>query len=467
MEKKFAIVAGYVAGESYGLLGPQMAAALIRRHAGCDCVVVAVAREDDPADVKKALHGYFGKSPARVGFTLLGGRADLVALAGMVKNEGATTILAGPQAAGDYLGEAGWRHHPHRFPGYADAFTFALQGPAEQIAPFLHNPENTNWQSCQGVVYQNEKGRIIRNPPTPWDARHLTRVDWQSLHRVVQGELEPLAVTSGQVLQQIGCPHAAAHRSVEIDYPESLGGPGRPPIAIDSAGCSFCDVAVDKGFFGSLGEEAVMEQITGLPEDDRGRKLPFELINENPLPGLDTLLNRLRDQSTAISRIHLTLRADWLVRGEVHLRRALITIGTLNASIILGSVGFESFDDRILRNLNKGITVADNLAAIRLIRQLKHDFPLHFGYLHEEGGNHGFIHPTPWDSGETAARLRAVMARYRLAADILPRHSTPLIIHHGSALGDWIRTMEEKEGVKFERHGSIIAWWQMDERFLL
>jgi len=77
-----------------------------------------------------------------------------------------------------------------------------------------------------------------------------------------------------------------------------------------------------------------------------------------------------------------------------------------------------------------------------------------------EGSHHGCIHPTPWDNEETSANIQKVIDLYALPADILPDHSTPLIIHHASVLGDWIRKIERKEGVLFERYESIIGWWE-------
>ena len=148
------------------------------------------------------------------------------------------------------------------------------------------------------------------------------------------------------------------------------------------------------------------------------------------------------------------------VKGNKHLRKALQLTENMGIRIILTSIGFESFDDVVLRNLNKGVNVETNLKAVNMIRQLKNDFPTHFGYLRNEGGNHGFIHPTPWDSKKTSVNIKKVSDRYALAADILPDHSIPLIIHHASALGDWISKIERKEGILFERYDSIIGWWE-------
>ena len=115
--KRMAIIASYFAGEAYGLLGPQMAATLIQEHTPYDCIVVTVAREDNKTILKRALAEYFGKQRPIMGFSLLSGRKDLFALAQELKNEGSITILAGPQADVDYLGERNWQIHPHRFQG--------------------------------------------------------------------------------------------------------------------------------------------------------------------------------------------------------------------------------------------------------------------------------------------------------------------------------------------------------------
>jgi len=206
--------------------------------------------------------------------------------------------------------------------------------------------------------------------------------------------------------------------------------------------------------------ETVVEQISCLPKTEEGRKIPFELINENPIPGLPRLLMQVRDRNIKLSQINLILRADWFLRGEQNLRKTLVLAKSLGVRILLASVGFESFDDRILLNLNKGLNVETNLQAIHLMRQLKEEFPQVWGYSRGEGANHGFIHPTPWDTGETSANIQRVLSLYTLPPDILPEHSIPLIVHHASGLGDWIREVERKEGVQFKRYGSIIGWWQ-------
>jgi hypothetical protein len=302
---------------------------------------------------------------------------------------------------------------------------------------------------------------MAHNPKKPWDERFLKRVNWDNIYRIAGSGLIRHRIRTGQVLQHIGCPHAARAKWAEIDDPASLAGKReRKVIRILLKGCSFCDVAVDKGFYGSLSTDTVLDQIGCLPEATDGRKVPFELINENPLPGLPGLLKEIRARKISLSQINLILRADWFLKGEGRLREALGLARVMGVRILLSSIGFEAFDDSILRNLNKGLTVKTNLEAIHLMRSLKAESPKVWGYSRSDGAVHGFIHPTPWDTEKTWANTQKIIDQYELPFDILPDHSTPLIIHHASGLGDWIREVEKREKIRFRRYVSIVGWWK-------
>ena len=455
-----AVITSYFAGETYGLLGPQAAATIISAQTPFDCIVVTVTNDDDKQSVKKALYDYFDGQQPVIGFSYLSGRADLLDLAAELKAEGATTLLAGPQADVDFSGETGCDQHPHRFQGLADYFTFALHGPAQQVVPLLKTETLTVLNDIPGALYLDKNGHRVQNPEIGWDTRSFVGIDWHNLYRVQGPCLVPIKVTSAQVLQQLGCPWAGRRKSVDLDYPACMQTTGGKKVHLNLAGCSFCDVATDKGLVAGLAADAVIGQIAALPETVDGRKIPFELINENPLPGLPRLLEQVRSHGLALSRINLTLRADWLLKSKAPLQTALEMARAMGIRIILASIGFESFSDTLLLNLNKGLTVATNLAAIDLVRRMKTAYPQELGYRRGEGGNHGFIHPTPWDTPETETELGRVITAHELAADILPDHSTPLIIQHASGLGDWIRAIETREHVRFARIGTIVAWWE-------
>jgi len=458
--KQMAIIVSYFKDESYGLLGPQMAATIIQDHTPYECIVIAVTREDDKATIKKVLAELFEAQRPVVGFSTLSGREDLFALAKELRAEGAVTIFAGPQADVDFLGEKGWQDHPHRFKGLSENFNFGLHGPAEQAIYLLNRLDINDRSEIPGLLYKDPDGTIIHNSKKEWNEDYLKKVRWGNIYIMGKNGLTPLNIGMGQVLQHIGCPHAARARKMAIDYPTCLSGKQRQRIELFLSGCSFCDVAVDKGFCGNLAMETVLSQIRCLPQTPDGRKIPFELINENPLPRFPELLREVARRGDRLSQINLTLRADYFIDGVKHLSEALGVADELGIYVLLSSIGFESFDDTILRNLNKGLTVEKNLQAIRLLRQLKEEYPHQMGYSSKEGAIHGFIHPTAWDTKEITARIQQTMYIYGLPNDILPPHSTPLIIHHASGLGDWIREIEQREGLSFKRDGSIIGWWE-------
>lgn len=453
MRRRMVIITSYFAGERYAVLGPQLAATIIEQHTPYECIVVALTGEEPEESVRRAIYAYLGRERPVVGFSTLSGRPELFGLAATLKQEGAVTILGGPQAAVDYLGEEGREKEGHRFQGYHTHFNFALHGPAEQIIPVLQELESGDHLNRPGIV-----AGAHRNPVHPWNAAFFRRVRWDNLYRVEEGTLKPLKIQTAQVIQQLGCPYAARSRQVEVDYPTALAKPHS--ITLTTRGCSFCDVATDKGYGGVFPLEVVMEQIRGLPEED-GRKIPFELINENPLPGLPRLLEEIRREGLRICAIDLVLRADWFCRHAEKAREALALARQMGVVLRLASVGFESFEDRILHNLNKGTTLEVNLAAVRLMRRLKEEFPDNWAYANHEGAIHGFIHPTPWDTPQRLAAMERTFAAYGLPYDILPPHSVPLIIHHACALGKWARELEAREKLRLPRSGTVVAWWEI------
>jgi hypothetical protein len=264
--KQMAILASYFARETYGLLGPQMAATVIQENTPYECIVITVTREDDKNLLKKILNDYFGVERPVIGFSALSGREDLFSFAKELKDDGAFTLLAGPQADVDYLGERGWQEHPHRFRGLSGHFTFSLHGPGEQVISLLQKLDGNGWQDTHGLLYKRQNGEIVQNPKKPWEEKFLRKVRWDNIYTIAKDGLIPLKITTGQVLQHIGCPHAARERMAEIDYPASLPGKNGRKVKVLLKGCSFCDVAVDKGFYGALDMETVVSQIHCIPE---------------------------------------------------------------------------------------------------------------------------------------------------------------------------------------------------------
>jgi hypothetical protein len=282
-------------------------------------------------------------------------------------------------------------------------------------------------------------------------------VDWSNLY-IFSDTLKKVEVRLGQVLNAIGCAYTGNLQRVTLPPPINLRERGIPELQVRSKGCIFCDVSRDKGYHGSLERDRVMAQIAGLPKVD-GRKIPFELIDEYPIGSLGRLLEDTERQEIKLSQINLVCRVDDINAHASDLVEILSLARRQDVKIMFASIGFESFCDRLLQYFCKGITMGDIVKCVDTLRCLKERFGDHFLYRRDEGANHGFIRPTPWDDGETMMEMDRNIFLHRFFEDILPEHSTPLIIHHASYLGDWIRRIESTTGITFSREGTWIEWW--------
>ncbi len=425
-------------GEPHGILGAQLAATFFQQKLSIPSMVVGIERDFSKEQLFRFIDEYYTGRERVVAFSHLCGRKDLIELICELKRAGFITILGGPQARQDYEGEPEADSHPHRFKGLKSMVDLAFQGPVDGFqSEHLHH-----------------RGRLFEYP---WSKDISIEIDWSNLN-LFSGSLRKHEVRLGQVLNAVGCPYAQKTQTVTLPPPTELSQKGIPELNVRSQGCVFCDVSHDKGFHGLLEMEQVLDQINQLPELN-GKKIPFELIDEYPLRSLGKLLEKIGHQNIKISQINLVCRADDINTHASDLPEIILQAQRLNTRIMFSSIGFESFSDRLLRYFGKGITFADIEKCVETLRRLKDRFSKTFLYRRDEGANHGFIRPTPWDDGETMQEIDRNIFLYRLFEDILPPHSTPLIIHHASYLGDWIREIESMTNISFGRDGTWIEWW--------
>jgi hypothetical protein len=424
-------------GEPHGILGAQVAATFFQQKLSIPSIVVGIEREFSEGRLFCFIDEYYGGKEKVAAFSHLCGRKDIIGLVKELKQRGFMTILGGPQAREDYGGEPGADSYPHRFKGLKSIVDVAFHGPVDGL----------------GSEHLNGKGMIEH----PWARNLFLEVDWSNIC-TFSDSLKKLEVRLGQVLNAIGCPYASKLQTVPLPPPINLREKGVPEIEVRSEGCIFCDVSRDKGYHGSVERDKVITQIAGLPEVD-GRKIPFELIDEYPIRSLGKLLEDTERNEIKLSQINLVCRVDDINAHASDLAEILSLARKQDVKIMFASIGFESFCDRILQYFCKGITLADIVKCVETLRSLKDRFGNHFLYRRDEGANHGFIRPTPWDDSELLQEIDTNIFLHRFYEDILPEHSTPLIIHHASYLGDWIRKIESITGITFSRDGTWIEWW--------
>ncbi len=424
--------------EAHSILGAQVAATFLERKLSIPSIVVGIERDFSKEQLLRFIDEYYSGKEKEVAFSHLCGRKDIIELAQELRQNGFVTILGGPQAKQDYYGEPDTDSYPHRFRGLKSIIDIAFQGPVDRL----------------GSEHLGMRGVLLEYP---WTKDIFLELDWSNIY-TFSDTLKKLEVRLGQVLATIGCPYANKIQTVALPPPVDLREKGIPELEVQSEGCIFCDVSRDKGYHGSVGHDKVTAQIAALPELD-GRKIPFELIDEYPIRFLGELLEDVNKQEIRLSQINLVCRVDDINAHASDLVEILSLARKQDTKIMFASIGFESFSDRLLQYFCKGITVADIVKSVESLRRLKDEFKSYILYRRDEGANHGFIRPTPWDDGETLREIDRNIFLNRFFEDILPEHSIPLIIHHASYLGDWIRKIESTSGITFSRDGTWIEWW--------
>ena len=430
-------------GEPHAILGPQVAATFFERKLSIPSIVVGIERGFSRENLRRLIDQDHAGKNGVVAFSHLCGRQDLIDLIRELKQEGFITLLGGPQARQDYNGEPDTDSYPNRFRGLKSFVDTAFQGPVDRFRP-------EDLEKASGLL------------ESPWIKNVYLEIDWSNLY-LFSDTLKRLEVRLGQVMNAIGCPYAARRQAVTLPPPIGLKERGLPDMELTTGGCVFCDVSRDKGTHGLIERKRVIAQIRGLPEVD-GRKIPFELIDEYPIRSLGRLLENAEAAGIRLSQVNLVCRVDDVNGNASELADVLTLAQRQGVRLLFASIGFESFSDRLLQIFCKGITFADTIACVETLRRLKDRFGDSLLYRRDEGANHGFIRPTPWDDGETMQEMDRNIYLYRLYEDILPEHSVPLIIHHASYLGDWIRRIEETSDILFPRTGTWIEWWNPSAR---
>ena len=432
------IILTHHTGEPHGILGAQVAATFLERKLSIPSIVVGIERHFSKHNLIDFLNEHYAGKEKMVAFSHLCGRKDLFDLMRNLGQEGFVTLLGGPQVRQDYTGEPEADSYPHRFRGLKSICDLAFHGPVDGLRP----------------EHLGLRGSMIERP---WTRDIYLEVNWSNLY-TFSGSLKKLDVRLGQVLNAVGCPYAKHTQAVTLPPPTSLREKGVPEMEVQSEGCIFCDVAKDKGYHGTLAFDKVMAQIAGLPGSD-GRKIPFELIDEYPIRSLGRLLLETESHGTHLSQINLVCRVDDINTHASELGDLLSLAQKLDVRIMFASIGFESFSDPLLQFFCKGITVEDMVKCVATLRSLKNRFKNHLLYRRDEGATHGFIRPTPWDDSDMLREIDTTVFIHGFQEDILPEHSTPLIIHHASTLGNWIRQIELTTEMTFSRDGTWIEWW--------
>lgn len=166
---------------------------------------------------------------------------------------------------------------------------------------------------------------------------------------------------------------------------------------------------------------AWLEQLQALTAS-RGQLGEVLIADERPHPHLPALMRALVDRPHLHGiRFLWKSRVDWLVQfGHGPVAEACELASASQTVLDLYLIGFENFADSALQRMNKGVTAADNLAAIAVVEQLGERFAQTFRWQDSKG--HGIILFSPWttpDELRTNARVMREVAFERLRSGAL------------------------------------------------
>ena len=220
----------------------------------------------------------------------------------------------------------------------------------------------------------------------------------------IEGELAARPTISGPAS---GCPFL-----LDAGKNPIFAGLGADQAKLQMKGCTFC--LDNTGSFAAPTEAAVLDSWLAQLRHLRAQNPSVRevlLTDERPHPHLPGFFQALIDDpSIAPVELLFKSRVDWLLEFADTAVAEAAALAEQHGSVLhLYLIGFESFDQFHLDLFNKGVSVADNLAAIARVRELGARFPRSFEYRRYRA--HGVVLFTPWTTPasllENARAMRA------------------------------------------------------------
>lgn len=191
-----------------------------------------------------------------------------------------------------------------------------------------------------------------------------------------------------EVLGRLACPYQRRARSsrvfADVDLDEAS------PL---SRGCTLCGFRV--GPWRRVRPEEWLDSVCRQVEWVRSLSPAvsrFRVVDHHGLEFLPDLLSRFRDLGWTGITLLMDARVDQVLRRD-DWDRIADAARLVGARLDFTCIGFENFSQPELDRFNKGVTVAHNVAAARLVRALWERHPDVFVRLHAAAG---FVTWTPW-----------------------------------------------------------------------
>lgn len=207
--------------------------------------------------------------------------------------------------------------------------------------------------------------------------------------RIVNADVLP-AFRTFSIEGNHGCPYQSDARHnplyANTNIPDGFG-----------LGCAFC--VTGNEYEASTAEETVDRVLTQLRYVRRNAPgLEYLVLkDQNPFPYLADLIDTCLGEQLGGFTLLLETRADWFLRSQRRLERALATAVRADVRISPFLVGVENFSQAELDRFNKGTTSETLMCFVDSLWAWKERFP---ETLDLEHASHGFILLSPWTTFE-------------------------------------------------------------------
>lgn len=161
-------------------------------------------------------------------------------------------------------------------------------------------------------------------------------------------------------------------------------------------GCSFCTRPPNQGSWAGDPMERLrgaLEALRAISPPARDR-LSVRLVGEPIIARIDEVASLVISMDLPPMDLMLDARADTFVGARVKLTAAIDILEGSDHKLSLALIGIESFSMDELQRLNKGLTPAQNIAAVEAMCDLESRFPNTFSF--REHGGLSLIVATPW-----------------------------------------------------------------------
>lgn len=218
------------------------------------------------------------------------------------------------------------------------------------------------------------------------------------------------AIVRRTVFGNAGCPYAADPRALPM-Y-RDLAWPADVEVA--ERGCAFCSLGGD--YERRADAEVIASLVAQAAHIARHAPATRALVldDQHALRYLAELLTAAAAAAVPPLRWLFAARSDTFVRERPRVEAAIAAAEATGATVELYLTGFEAWSDAELARYNKGVTVAEQLAAVAAMRALAAAHPRAFAFAEAKG--HSLILWNPWTTPRDLADSLDVIRAHDLTA---------------------------------------------------